>query len=283
MKLSVIVPVYNEEKVISNCINSLLKQVASSLEIILVDDGSTDSTVGEIEQAQPRNKNILLLKQNHLGPGAARNLGASKASGEIIIFVDADMEFAPDFLEKLTAPIDGKNIIGTFSKDEYLLNKNNALARCWNLNQGRSADRMIGASEYPNGCPVFRAILKSKFDEVGGFDSKIGYTDDWSLSRKSNTLATVAPGAIYYHSNPETLSEVWHQARWFGKNEFLTGSLVRKFYNLFRYFPMLSVIKGLIGVIKFKEAQFFQFKIIFDCAVFVSVLRSFLNEQKSKN
>ena len=270
MKVSVIIPVYNEEAVIENCLKSLAKQTIKC-EIIVIDDGSTDNSNFKFQIS-----NLHLLKQMHKGPGAARNLGAGRASGDILVFVDADMEFEPDFVEKLIEPIEKKQAIGTFSEEEYLLNKENAWARYWNLNLGREAERMIGREEYANGSPVFRAILKKEFDKVGGFDIKVGYTDDWSLSRKLGVMAVAAPGAKYYHRNPETLQEVWTQARWFGKNEFLTKNLIRQVYNLFRYCPLWA-FKEI-----FSNFGFFKFKIIFNSAVFASILKSFFNEQKAK-
>lgn len=287
--VSIIIPVYNEEKVIENCLESLAKQTYENLEIIVVDDGSDDNSklkisafpadsAGSADEAKIK---IILLEQNHKGPGAARNLGVSKSKGEILVFVDADMEFEPDFVEKLIEPIIKGKTIGTFSKDEYLLNKDKVYARYWNLNLGRKVDRMH-ADNYPDTQQVFRAILKSEFDKAGGFDEKIGYTDDWSLSGKLGVMAKAAHGAKFYHRNPETLDETWKQARWFGKNEFLTGSLVRKFYNLWRYCPLIGVIKGVIGAIRYKEPQFLIFKIVYDTAVFTSVLLSFWGEQKAK-
>lgn len=270
MKLSIIIPVYNEEKVIASCLESLKKQTEQDFEVIVVDDGSTDSS-----------RNFATISQNHKGPGAARNLGAKEAKGKILVFVDSDMEFDPNFLKKLIVPIEAGTAIGTFSKDEYLLNKNSALARCWNLNLGRKATKMH-PENYPDKQNVFRAILKSEFDKSGGFDENIGYTDDWSISRKLGQMASVAEGAIYYHRNPETLKEVWTQSRWFGKNEFLTGNLVRKIGNLARYNPASGLIMGIIGAVRFKESDFLVFKIVYDTGVFVSVLKSFAGEQKAK-
>jgi len=135
---------------------------------------------------------------------------------------------------------------------------------------------------YPNTAPVFRAILKSKFDEARGFDQDVGYTDDWSVSRKLKTQATVAPGAKFYHRNPETLPEVWKQARWIGKNEFLTGNLIRKLYNLAKYNPFFAISLGVYGSIKYRERNFFIFKPLYDAAVFTSVTLSFLSQSKNK-
>lgn len=272
MKISVIISVYNEEKVIGNCLTSLSKQtVAKEMEVIVVDDGSSDGTITKIQDTRHK---IQVFRQKHMGAGAARNLGAKHAKGDILVFVDADMEFEKDFLEKLTKPITDKKAIGTFSREEYLLNKENKWARYWNLNLGREAERLIGREEYKSESPVFRAILKSKFDEVGGFDTNVGYTDDWSLSRKLGIKAVVT-NAKFYHRNPETLTEVWNQARWFGKNEFLTKNLVRRLYNLFRYFPFWAIFK-------IYDPQFFVFKLVYNCAVFTSVALSFMGEKKKK-
>lgn len=263
MKVSVIIPVYNEIAVIKSCLASLQKQTVKC-EIIVIDDGSTDGS----------NK-YATYKQNHKGPGAARNLGASKATGEILVFLDADMEFEQDFIEKLIDPIFKNKIIGTFSKEEYLLNKDNPLARYWNINLGRKPEKMH-ADNYPDSQYVFRAILKKEFAKVGGFDANVGYTDDWSLGKKLGVMAVAAPGAKYYHRNPETYGEVWKQARWFGKNEFLTKNLVRKFYNLVRYCPLWAFKEN------FSDFEFFKFKIVFNSAVFVSILMSFFKEPKAK-
>lgn len=280
MKISVIIPVYNEEAVIGSCLSSLAKQTVKSMEIIVVDDGSTDGTTGIITDCRLQTADLELFKQEHKGPGAARNLGASKAKGEILVFVDADMEFEPDFIEKLAMPVIGR-CIGTFSKEEFLLNRSSSYARCWNLNLGRSADKMH-RFDYPDTQPVFRAILKSEFEKAGGFDTSIGYTDDWTLFRKLGKEAVAAPGAKYYHRNPETLEEVWKQARWFGKNEFLTKNFIRKVYNLLRYFPLAAPVKGIFGALIFKESSFIVFKTVYDTAVFVSIVMSFFGEAKSK-
>ncbi|MCL4397621.1 glycosyltransferase family 2 protein [Patescibacteria group bacterium] len=286
MTVSVIIPIFNEEEVIGNCLASLAKQTIP-LEIIVVDDGSTDGSV-----------KYATYKQSHKGPGAARNFGASKAKGDILVFVDADMEFAPDFVEKLIAPIVSGKAIGTYSEDEYLLNKDKPLARYWNLNFGRSVDKMdprgyaakatglykFGktlleklegekADEERN--KVFRAILREKFLSMGGFDTNVGYTDDWTIAEKLNAYPVAAKGAVYYHRSPDTLPEIWKQARWFGKNEFLTKNIIRRIYNLFRYCPFWAVLK-------LPDWQFFIFKLVFNGAVETSVLLSFFGEKKYK-
>lgn len=279
MKVSVIIPVYNEESVIGNCLISLSKQSLRDFEIIVIDDGSTDKSFDVLSSLKSEISNLKIIKQNHLGPGSARNAGTEISSGEILVFVDADMEFDKDFLRMLVEPIKSRKTIGTFSKEEHLLNNKNHWARFWNINLGRKAEKMH-PENYPDTQSVFRAILKSEFLKVGGFDFKIGYTDDWSLSKKLGKEAITAPGAIYYHKNPESLKEVWGQARWFGKNEFLTRNLFRKIYNLIRYDFVISVAKGLLLSFKLKDLRYLIFKIVYDSAVTTSVILSFFGEQK---
>src|SRR3989344_5120976 len=98
MKISVIIATYNEAKVIEKCLQSLLRQ-NRNFELIIVDDGSTDATFHILAQSSFA-KNALLLKTDHKGPGGARNIGVQKAAGSILVFVDSDMEFDPNFLQE---------------------------------------------------------------------------------------------------------------------------------------------------------------------------------------
>jgi len=130
-KISVIIPTYNEERDIKECLNSLLKQNYPDFEIILVDDGSTDKTLRILSQLKSKDKKIRVYKQNHRGPGAARNLGAEHTKSFVLVFVDADMTFDKDFLGRLIDPILKGKAKGTFSKEEYVSNWDRVWARCW--------------------------------------------------------------------------------------------------------------------------------------------------------
>ncbi|MDA3769093.1 glycosyltransferase family 2 protein [Streptococcus thermophilus] len=88
-KISVIVPVYNVESYLERCINSLLNQTYSNLEIILIDDGSTDRSGQICDQYKNRDEFVVIHKEN-AGLGMARNTGLDVATGKYIIFVDSD-------------------------------------------------------------------------------------------------------------------------------------------------------------------------------------------------
>ena len=88
--ISVIVPVYNVEKYIDECIDSIVNQSYRNLEIVLVNDGSTDSSYEICKKWEEKDKRIRLLNQNNQGQGAARDRGVKEAKGDWISFVDAD-------------------------------------------------------------------------------------------------------------------------------------------------------------------------------------------------
>ena len=88
--ISVIVPVYNCEKYINTCADSILKQDFKDLEIIFVNDGSTDNSLEEILKIQKNDKRIKIINKKNGGLSSARNAGLDIAKGEFILFVDGD-------------------------------------------------------------------------------------------------------------------------------------------------------------------------------------------------
>ena len=90
MVFSIIVPVYNIEKYIGECIESVLNQTFTDFELILIDDGSTDHSLEVIKQYQQTDNRILIIHQENAGPGSARNAGIRQARGECIVFFDGD-------------------------------------------------------------------------------------------------------------------------------------------------------------------------------------------------
>ena len=270
MKVSVIIPMYNEEKVIENCLVSLSEQTYKDMEVIIVDDESLDNSKFKVEKLRLKIQNLKLLQQKHKGPGEARNSGAKNATGEILVFVDADMTFEKDFIKELVTPIINGKTKGTFSKDEYVSNLTNIWSQCWGINEGWEKGKRH-TENYPNTQKVFRAILKSEFDRVNGFEGGGHYTDDWSLSDKLGYGATVAPGAKFYHENPQSLGEVFKQAKWVGKREYKLGEF-GKLLALIRVSLPMSLFVGLVKSLLHIIPQFLIFKIIYDLGVFLGIL-----------
>ncbi|MEG1597211.1 MAG: glycosyltransferase family 2 protein [Bacilli bacterium] len=90
IKVSVIVPIYNSEKYLSKCLDSLVKQTLNEIQIILVNDGSSDNSEDICKDYCKQYRHILYLKKENGGQASARNLGVSKASGEFLSFIDSD-------------------------------------------------------------------------------------------------------------------------------------------------------------------------------------------------
>lgn len=100
-QFSVIVPVYNSEKTLRRCVDSILAQTCQDFELILVDDGSTDGSPAICDEFAKEHPNIIAVHQPNGGPNSARNKGLEIAGGEFVVFVDADDEFyTDDTLEK---------------------------------------------------------------------------------------------------------------------------------------------------------------------------------------
>ncbi len=100
-KISIIIPVYNAEQYIDNCLKSLIGQTYKNIEIILVDDGSKDSSYDICLEYSKKYNFIKIFHKTNGGPSSARNLGISKASGDYICFVDSDDTVSEYYVEKL--------------------------------------------------------------------------------------------------------------------------------------------------------------------------------------
>ena len=99
--VSVIVPVFNAQETIEGCVLSILKQTYSAIQIILINDGSVDSSYAICENFRNSYSNIVLVEQCNKGPSAARNAGIRIAQGEYIVFVDADDRIDENLIETL--------------------------------------------------------------------------------------------------------------------------------------------------------------------------------------
>lgn len=111
-EISVIIPVYNIQQHLRECLDSVLGQSYPHLQVICVDDGSTDESPAILAQYAQKDNRVQVIRQQNAGPGAARNTGLEAATGEYVIFLDSDDWFEPDFLEKMvdTAQREGADV-----------------------------------------------------------------------------------------------------------------------------------------------------------------------------
>jgi glycosyltransferase involved in cell wall biosynthesis len=178
--------------------------------VIVIDDGSTDETA-QIAERHP----VELIRTEHRGPAHARNAGAQAANGEILAFIDADITCSAVYLEQLVKPIVEGDVAGSFSKEIYIGNMSNRWACAYARIRRLAVPRLLPESS-PDHSANYRAVLRQRFAEVGGF-AEVGYGEDMTLAPKLGELAVAAPGAVCWHYNPDSIAEIFENARWIGR------------------------------------------------------------------
>lgn len=99
--ISIVIPIYNDEEYIAECLDSILRQTYTDFEVLCIDDGSTDNTLEIIKRYLNTDSRIRIFENYHKGPGWERNFGIQQARGEYITFMDHDDFVEPEWLEKL--------------------------------------------------------------------------------------------------------------------------------------------------------------------------------------
>lgn len=98
---SVIIPVYNAEKTLNRCLDSVMNQTFSAFEVLMIDDGSTDSSYQICQEYSTKDERFITYHQENKGPSSARNFGLDRAKGEWICFVDSDDMISQHYFEKV--------------------------------------------------------------------------------------------------------------------------------------------------------------------------------------
>lgn len=122
LTVSIISPLFNAEQNLRRMLDSVLLQTYLNWELILVNDGSTDSTLDILESYKKKDNRLRIFSQSNSGPAIARNKGIEEAQGDFLCFIDADDFVRKDYLEKLLAPIQFDKSIGLVCGGYYELN-----------------------------------------------------------------------------------------------------------------------------------------------------------------
>ncbi len=117
--ISVVIPLYNKEKTIEMSLRSVLLQEDCEFEVVVIDDGSTDCSVEQVKKID--DARIRFFSKENGGPGSARNIGAEKAQGEWIVFLDADDELLPNALRIFADAIQSYPDVDIFDAKRYIL------------------------------------------------------------------------------------------------------------------------------------------------------------------
>lgn len=207
-KVSVIIPMYNEERYIWRCLESLKGQTFNDFEVILIDDGSKDKTI-EIAKSFEKDFKLTILEQKHWWPWKARNRWAKEAKWDILIFVDADMYFDKNYIKYLIQPILDWKEIWTCHGTELVGNLENLTATAY------GAVRCMRKEWERSG--VYRAIMKKDFIESWWFNPNKWYFDDDLSKINEWKWSYIVENAICYHNNPETFKEIYKHEIWVWK------------------------------------------------------------------
>lgn len=249
--VSVIIPAHNEEKYLGKCINSLLNQKYKPIEIIAVDNSSTDNTWQVIKSFKKKVRPVKLTGFQK-GPGKAWNKGADLAKGKVLMLAIGDFEFGPNYINEMIKPILEGKTIGTMHRTEQIGNIDKIWARAYC--KIRTCPTPLGKN--------FHLIRKDSFFKYGPLDLSLGYADDQTFYKK-HQIESFPVISDVWHYNTESLEETWKHDVWIGKS---LKNPVRTIIGL-PFFPFYAVYKTFNHLVK----KDFQWRFIFFLPFFYSM------------
>lgn len=207
-RFTVVIPAFNEERYIASAIDSVLGQTESSWEAIVVDDGSTDATLGRVEPFAADPRVSVLSQPQNAGLSAALNAGVRAARGELVSLLDADDMLMPAYLRQMAAALDAEPSAGFAHTDAWVFvpgpdrfRRRTATAP-WVPKTGVPRDRqglMLALIETENFICARATIRRSVFDKVGGYDERLSACEDyemWLRILAAGYEAARAPGEL---------------------------------------------------------------------------------------
>ena len=214
-KISVIIPAYNAEKTILRCINSILngngRNTLYLLEVIVIDDGSSDNTADIVKEIAKWDKDVFLHSQENKGPSAARYAGIQIATGNYIAHCDSDDWVEPNWLESLYSTIkeyDADISICRAIIDGHPVNYNPQEVEIWNRVQ--AIGKFIEHKEL-NGCLPMKLIKYDYFKNIL-FEPKMSIFEDgliiWQILQKTQKVVKRNIGTYHYEMNSNSLTHI---------------------------------------------------------------------------
>jgi len=212
---SIIIPAFNEENFLPGLLCSIREYGPARAEIIVVDNGSTDAT-SQIAAAN----GAVVIRTSRLSPGCARNLGAERASGDIFVFLDADVVLTSEWQQQWRrshASITPPAMQITGARCDISQNPS-WIERRWfaHLRDGKCS--YIGSANL--------IVSRTLFERLGGFDTRLGTCEDTDFcgrAKKLGALVVPRPGFKVHHEGfPSTISSFIQRERWHGKGDLTT-------------------------------------------------------------
>jgi glycosyltransferase involved in cell wall biosynthesis len=176
--VSVIIPVYNSGQYLFDAIKSCFDSSFTELEIVLVNDGSTDPSTMSILESINFQFNVRIFHKTNSGPASARNFGVKNSKGDFLLFLDSDNLIRSDYLKKAIALMNQENDLGVVYSKPAFFGANQADAARFEVREFYFDALLSG--NYIDMCSLVR---KEAFLEVGGFDENqnVFFGEDWDL------------------------------------------------------------------------------------------------------
>jgi glycosyltransferase involved in cell wall biosynthesis len=204
-RVSVIVPVYNGERTIADCVESILALSfpRNDVELLLIDNASTDRTSTILDRYRDR---AIILREDTRGPAAARNRGLLNATGDIVAFTDADCVVHQDWLSRIIAPL-RERAVGIVGGTMLSRKPSNAVEEFGE----RIHDHRMAIEYYspPYAITMNWASRRTVLEEVGPFDEKLLRCEDCDLAYRivgAGYRIVYEPAAVVYHRNERSLA-----------------------------------------------------------------------------
>lgn len=227
--VSIVIPCYNNEKTILETIESAINQTYQYIEIVVVNDGSTDNSDNIIRKIVATNKNVNYIKHENSGPSNSRNKGLLASNGSYLVFVDGDDLIYPEFIEKYVSEfIKNPQTKLVYSKAEYFGDKKGE----WIL-KDYSRKTFIGE----NCIPIFAMVRREDFIEAGMFDTKLNYLEDWDLwitILKSNDTVYKIPEILYRYRKVKKSGSLTNLNKVTDVQDLSRLYIFNKHYNFFK-------------------------------------------------
>jgi glycosyltransferase involved in cell wall biosynthesis len=179
LRASIIVIVYNGEQYIERAVHSALGQTVADIEVIVVDDGSSDASADRVGRI--KDSRLRLVRQSNQGPSAARNTGIREAKGDWIAFLDCDDWWTPDKLEhQLAMTEQSPDVALVYSGATTVLEDGSVLSEALPRLRGAVLKHLLMGNNI-TGSSSSVLIRRDVLSELGGFRPDIHYGEDWDL------------------------------------------------------------------------------------------------------
>ena len=270
--ISIIIPVYNGEKFISKCLNSILLQTYRNFEIIVIDDGSIDNTVNILKKYQENYKNVKFFYQQNNGVSAARNLGIKKSKGKFLMFVDSDDYVKKDFCEKMIYLITETNADCAYC-NYYVVKeggiKNNKLPKKYLTNKEKQFENKQNAIEGIFNNRGFRGFVWNKIyrrESIEGinFDESIIYFEDMlfniNVINKCAKISYTSDSLYYYKYRKDSVINSYNTNYFFVLKSF---DIIMKQLDNDKLYRMISFDKEAV-IVKFSAITKYKYNEEYD-------------------